>query len=371
MTVEPKIAAAIDFGTHASGFAWAVMSRLNDDPLTREVTFRTGHAGTGGGYRKELTAILVDKDGQVVAWGHAARARWAAAADAGNPDQLGYAYAFKMAIRDGDADPSMPTVGRSMSLADRGQVRRAVAGYLREIRKAALADITAAGYAEAEIRWCITIPALWDERERHAVRQAACEAGFPDDDERLLLSAEPEAAALRCRLGLDPGGARFLVADCGGGAVGITAYRASARTAGHACPREGGTLDEIGVAVGGRPGSQFIDHAFRVTVLAQRFGAGAMRRLERANAAGLLQLLRDWEQAKATAGVEGGRDGTVRFAAPVVIAIPPAVWEDLDEAARGRLTRQANGEPRRLVLDPELVKALFDTVTTGIGAGTG
>src|SRR5262245_18278308 len=115
MTVEPKVAAAIDFGTHASGFAWSVMSRLNDDPLTRKVTFGTGHAGAGGNCPKDLTAILVDREGQVVAWGHAARARWATASDAGNPDQLGYAYAFKMAIRDGDAGPGMPTVGGSMS----------------------------------------------------------------------------------------------------------------------------------------------------------------------------------------------------------------------------------------------------------------
>jgi hypothetical protein len=93
-----------------------------------------------------------------------------------------------------------------------------------------------------------------------------------------------------------------------------------------------------------------------------------MRRLQRENAAGLLQLLQDWEQAKVTAEVERGRDGTVRFACPLVIAIPPAVWEALDEAARARLTEQADGEPRRLVLDPEFLRALFDTVTTGIVA---
>src|SRR6266567_2555749 len=99
MTVEPRVVAAIDFGTHASGFAWAVKSRLNDDPLTRQVTFSTGHAAARAGYPKNLTAILLGKDGRVVAWGHAARSRWATASDAGNPDQLGYAYAFKMTLR--------------------------------------------------------------------------------------------------------------------------------------------------------------------------------------------------------------------------------------------------------------------------------
>src|SRR5262249_29175856 len=115
MTVEPRVAAAIDFGAHASGFAWAVKCRRNDDPLPRRVTFCSGRAGAGGGSPKNLTAILVDREGRVVEWGHAARARWAAASDAGNPDQLGYAYGFKMAIRDGDGGPGMPAVGGSMS----------------------------------------------------------------------------------------------------------------------------------------------------------------------------------------------------------------------------------------------------------------
>jgi hypothetical protein len=373
MTVEPKVVAAIDFGTHASGFAWAEKSRLNDDPLTRKVTFSAGHAGARGGYPKNLTAILVDKDGRVVAWGHAARARWATASDAGNPDQLGYAYAFKMALTGGDAGPGVPAVGGSMSLAGRGQVRSAVAGYLREIRQAALADITAAGgCTEAEIRWCITIPAIWDEQERSAMRQAACDAGFPDDDERLLLSIEPEAAALHCQLRLaelavlagGPGnagkpGTRFMVVDCGGGTVDITAYEASG---------EAGRLDEIGVATGGRLGSERINHAFRVTVLARRFGAEAMRRFERENAADLLQLSQDWEQATITAGAGHGRDEAGHFAGPVTISIPLAIWEALDAAARARLAGQANGKPQRLVLDPGDLKALFDTVTTPIVA---
>jgi hypothetical protein len=135
MTVEPKVVAAIDLSTRG-GFAWAAKSRLNDDPLTRQVTSAPGPAG----------------------------------ALAGGPENLA-----------------------------------AIASYLRETRMAALADIAeAGGTAEAEIRWCITIPAIWDERERNATRRAARDAGFPDDDERvLLLSAGPEAAALPCQPGLD------------------------------------------------------------------------------------------------------------------------------------------------------------------------
>jgi hypothetical protein len=387
MAVEPKVVAGIDFGTHGSGFAWAVKSRINDDPLTRKVTFFTRHAGDRADYPKTLTAILVDRDGQVVAWGHQARARWAAASDAGNPDQLGYAYAFKMALSEGNAGLARPTVGGSMSLADRGLMRTAIASYLRELRKAALADITAAGgYTEAEIRWCIPVPAIWEERERSAMRRAACDAGFPDDDDRLLLSTEPEAAALHCQLalaeladepgkagrpGLDVDGTRFMVVDCGGGTVDITAYEATSEAARHVRLRKLAALDEIGVATGGRLGSEHINQAFRVTVLGQRFGAEALRRFERGNAADLLQLSQDWEQAKVAAQAEPGPGGVVRFIDPVTITIPPGIWGALDAGARARLTGQANGKPQRLVLAPDDVQALFDTVTTPIVAKVG
>jgi hypothetical protein len=94
-----------------------------------------------------------------------------------------------------------------------------------------------------------------------------------------------------------------------------------------------------------------------------------MLRLERENAADLLQLSQDWEQATITAAVEHGRDEAVRFAGPVTISIPLAIWEALDAGTRARLAGQANGAPQRLVLDPGDVKALFDTVTTPILAG--
>lgn len=53
MTVEPRIAVAIDFGTHASGFAWTVMSRLNDDlrtaaPASGARPARDAHVHAGG-----------------------------------------------------------------------------------------------------------------------------------------------------------------------------------------------------------------------------------------------------------------------------------------------------------------------------------
>jgi hypothetical protein len=37
-----RVAAAIDFGTHGTGYAWVPMDTQNDDPVHREIRFRDG-----------------------------------------------------------------------------------------------------------------------------------------------------------------------------------------------------------------------------------------------------------------------------------------------------------------------------------------
>jgi hypothetical protein len=141
---EPGVIAAIDFGTHGSGYAWTARTLLNDDPLTRRIHFYTGYTG----------------------------------------------------VR-----PDLCVAGGLLSLAERDRARRIITGYLGAVRLAALADIAATGtWTEEEIRWCITIPGTWSEPEKSVMRQAAYDAGFPADDGRLLLSVEPESAAVYCQL---------------------------------------------------------------------------------------------------------------------------------------------------------------------------
>lgn len=383
MDWAPKIVGAIDWGTHGSGYALAVVSPLNDDPITRKVVFYTQYAGARADYPKNLTAILLSEDGRVVAWGHKARTLWAKASDQGNPDRLGYAYAFKMALKAGDSNPDMPTVGGTLSLADPTRVRQLISSYLGEVRKVALAEIAAMGYSESELRWCITVPAIWDDQDKQAMRQAAYDAGFPEGEDRLLLSIEPEAAALYCqlrmaelvggsgrkeKLNIDVDGSRFMVVDGGGGTVDITAYESSSGVGQRITLNQIPTLGEIGVATGGRLGSEYINHAFRTRILADRFGPEAMRRLEQENAAELLKLCDAWETAKTTAEVELDQDGMARFIDTVSLDIPPAVWDVLDDKARSRLTDAASGKHYRLVLLPDEVEALFTAVTDGIVA---
>jgi hypothetical protein len=82
---------------------------------------------------------------------------------------------------------------------------------------------------ERNIRYYLTVPAIWNDAGKAATRAAAIQAGFlrDENDNRLTLVSEPEAAALFCAksglLNLKIGDA-ILIVDCGGGTVDLIAY---------------------------------------------------------------------------------------------------------------------------------------------------
>ena len=82
---------------------------------------------------------------------------------------------------------------------------------------------------ERNIRYYLTVPAIWNDAAKAATRAAAIQAGFlrDENDNRLTLITEPEAAAMFCSktglLNLKIHDA-VLIVDCGGGTVDLIAY---------------------------------------------------------------------------------------------------------------------------------------------------
>ncbi|RYP45955.1 hypothetical protein DL768_007774 [Monosporascus sp. mg162] len=82
---------------------------------------------------------------------------------------------------------------------------------------------------ERNIRYYLTVPAIWNDAGKAATRAAAIQAGFlrDENDNRLTLVSEPEAASLFCAktglLNLKVHDA-ILIVDCGGGTVDLIAY---------------------------------------------------------------------------------------------------------------------------------------------------
>lgn len=321
----PKVVVGIDFGTHGSGISWCTFGGRNDDPAERRINFFNSWAGQPVASVKNLSALLVDAQYEVTAWGYDARRR--ALSKAHGTEAPCYYSGFKMGLmeqavaermaaaesetqpdegkpkdlddeddedekddEDDDEDDdeedaddekeetAEDTAGRvDLSGSRRKNAEALITAYIRRLYETALSQIKASGYDEEDIRWGVTVPAIWTDEQKQAMRDIAIKAGLPAEDGRLILALEPEAAAHYARVSgvnvvggdspdgrgslMDPG-CRFIVVDCGGGTVDLTAYENDSD----------GRMMEIGLPIGGPYGSEEINRAFRDEHLLDRFG---------------------------------------------------------------------------------------------------
>lgn len=224
MAEQVRLVAAIDFGTHGTGFAWSFASERDREPVHRRINLFDDWEGQPTNYVKNLTAVLLDSAGEVLEWGHQASRRFQM--ESREHPEYEYAQGFKMGL--------LPETGKAVRSASPAGAttspRRLITSYLKAFRRFALDRIIAGSRVqENEILWVLTVPAIWQDRERQIMRDCAVEAGFPAESERLLIAIEPEVAALYCRFdtghsGVGAAGDRFMVVDAGGGTVDITAY---------------------------------------------------------------------------------------------------------------------------------------------------
>jgi hypothetical protein len=339
-----RIVAAIDFGTHGTGFAWAFSSAREDEPGHRTIYTFDDWTDQPASYVKNLSAILLDGSGGVLAWGYEARRLFEAGAAADGEHT--YAERFKMGLLPAEtAEPGEAAVPSRPGPSPRALVT----AYLRGFYRFALEKITAGSrVGEDEIQWCLTVPAIWGDRERRIMRECAVAAGLPADPERLLIAVEPEVAALYCRFETGYSevaavGDRFMVVDAGGGTVDITAYEKTA---------DG--LTEIGYVAGGSFGSTYIDRYLLDTVFAPRLGAGFVDEARRREPHAFAAMMDDWERCKR------GFNPGLRLS--TVLQFSYQLFKLLTEADRRTLGEFQNGVDDAIVLTPDEMVALFDHV---------
>ena len=198
-----RVVIAIDFGTSRSGYAYAF---LHD----RRIVKRTAWPDQPFHYAKTSTNILWDAAGAVAAWGFTARKEMARLRRENKHQGFVHLTGFKVALRKGTPSPEGPTFRTGNRTI---QVVKLVADYLRQLKNFALNELqggTTGLLVERDVRWCLTIPAIWTDAEKRWMRIAAEQAGIVEpgaDPARLRLALEPEAAALHCleqELGADP-----------------------------------------------------------------------------------------------------------------------------------------------------------------------
>lgn len=376
-----RVVAAIDFGTHGTGYAWAVVDPRVRAKWQREINDEDQWPGARGTpYPKTLSALLLCDDA-VTAWGHLASQQHSElvtswnladrkAAQERQPSttraersRYQYFYGVKMSLRPRD-DPARDSadaqlVGIADHLDDPSPV---IAAYLRQIVEVAVADITGKGYYnESDIRWCLTVPAIWNQWSLQQMRQAASAAGLPTDPSRLLLIPEPDAAALYCDVvgtaagngpagdvhqGLLRPGMRFLVVDCGGGTADLVSYEIA----------EGGFIEQHCRPSGGPFGAEYTTRGFLLDALGRRFGGAVnLEDLQLMHADQFQKLATEWERGRNTFTVEQQR--------PVLVDFPDRLGKVLTAEARRRLAAaQPDGVDDMIVLPAGEVRQLLDAV---------
>ncbi|MFD9411277.1 Hsp70 family protein [Streptomyces sp. NPDC059989] len=408
---KPRVFVGLDLGTYGSGVSYFFKGNGEGDPAQKIPTLLTSWPGQPVASPKSLSALLIDSDRKVAAWGYDARRRALTQVPGENAPR--YYSSFKMGLmeelvclvdgegpgqggestddqdeeelatgpedvgehdEDGAVEWESPTDTapgleprprppdlREMSVRKRSEAL--IEAYLRCLYTAALEEIRAAGYSEHDIRWCVTVPAIWTDEQKQTTRDLAIRAGMPAEDGRLILALEPEAAAHYARASgvnvagsegeedtdLTAPGCRFIVVDCGGGTADLTGYEND----------EEGRMVESGLPSGGPHGSDVINHAFRDRLLVDRFGnPEIVQHLAEQSPEAMLELSEAWERAKLDFGPDE-KD-------PICINLPAAIHRRLGTQVRKRLARKQAGESYALIVTPAETAELFDTVVPDI-----
>ncbi|XP_026856410.1 heat shock 70 kDa protein 12B isoform X1 [Electrophorus electricus] len=340
-----SVVVAIDFGTTSSGYAFS----FTDDPEAIHMMRRWEGGDPGVANQKSPTCLLLTPDLRFHSFGFAARDSYH---DLDPEEARHWLYfdKFKMKIHS-TSDLTMVTELESVS----GQRVRAIevfAHALRFFREHALKEMkdqSSSLLQRDEVRWVITVPAVWRQPAKQFMREAAYLAGLvsPDSHEQLLIALEPEAASIYCRKlrlhqlidlsqrpitnSLDQDGSRpfdssfrqareqlrrarhsrtflvesgtgelwsemqtgdkYMVADCGGGTVDLTV---------HQIEQGQGTLKELYKASGGPYGAVGVDLAFEA-MLCRIFGTDFIKTFKAKRPAAWVDLTIAFEARKRTA----------------------------------------------------------------------
>ncbi|KAL0477864.1 hypothetical protein AKO1_013667, partial [Acrasis kona] len=292
LLIQKKVVISVDFGTSRSGFS---VIFLDDKKKSthKELQWEASESR----YCKNLTQILYDKTTKKpVTWGYAALRTMAEQFDTDSDSTEGQYHLFKY-FKLGLQKDCKQVEDES------GQIKKPVMDVIHDYLSFLFDKIkdfynraTNRKLNVAEITWCFTIPAIWDDKEKEAMRVAAKKVGMigrnaSDDDFKIVL--EPEAAAVYCLEYMKNNsnkslrnGDTFVVVDAGGGTIDLTTYVV-----------ESGRIKEQTRGSGDKLGSSFLDDAFWA-LLEQRFGKDLMNNFKKDAPFDHHLLMCEWEKEK-------------------------------------------------------------------------
>eukprot|EP00064_Thunnus_orientalis_P000789 superscaffoldBa00000045_g790 len=191
------VVVAIDFGTTSSGYAYA----FTKEPECIHTMRRWEGGDPGVSNQKTPTTILLTPDRKFHSFGYAARDFYHDL-DPSESKQWLYLEKFKMKLHT-TANLSIDT---DLQAANGKRVKALdifayALAFFKEQALKELSDQTGGEFDNNDVRWVITVPAIWKMPAKQFMREAAYKSGLVsrENPEQLIIALEPEAASIYCR----------------------------------------------------------------------------------------------------------------------------------------------------------------------------
>ncbi|XP_077350986.1 heat shock 70 kDa protein 12A isoform X3 [Festucalex cinctus] len=191
------VVVAIDFGTTSSGYAYA----FTKEPECIHTMRRWEGGDPGVSNQKTPTTILLTPDRKFHSFGYAARDFYHDLDPSESKHWL-YLEKFKMKLH----TTANLSINTDLQAANGKRVKALdifayALAFFKEQALKELSDQTGGEFDNNDVRWVITVPAIWKMPAKQFMREAAYKSGLVsrDNPEQLIIALEPEAASIYCR----------------------------------------------------------------------------------------------------------------------------------------------------------------------------
>ncbi|XP_076115298.1 heat shock 70 kDa protein 12A-like [Mytilus galloprovincialis] len=363
------LVAALDFGTTFSGFAFSLRSDFSINPLH---IYSKASWNAGGRQLLSLktpTCLLLDAKKSFVGFGYEAENKYIDIVIDKEQDDYYYFYRFKMELfhkKDITKDITIKDVtGKSIPAIEVFSLSiKALKDCLFE-----LAETCGFEFTMKDIKWVLTVPAIWSDSAKEFMKESAIKAGIPSN--QIYLALEPEAASIYGQYFTankiqDGGigefivkpGTKFMVADLGGGTADIIVQE----------KLENGRLKELHHASGNDCGGTSVDKSY-LKIFEVTMGPKAFEKLQKDDPSVYLDLCREFEVLKRS--ISPSKTGKINITIPIVglnkICKKYAKKKDfekaLDNSPYSDTIKVFNDKVR---IDASFVKSLFTPTIAGI-----
>ncbi|KAK3577016.1 hypothetical protein CHS0354_003079 [Potamilus streckersoni] len=309
------LVAAMDFGTTYSGYGFSF--------TTEPMKVQTNQAWVAGSRQlislKTPTCILLNAQKEFHSFGYQAENKYADLSMDGEHTNWYFFRNFKMLLHNTEGlkqDTEIEDMlGHRMPAME---IFTWSIKYLKDHLMETLQN-RIPGIVLEDVHFVLTVPAIWDDKAKQYMRNAAVNAGISND--QLSIALEPEAAAVWCQQlellkmfepdspsseRLFTPGMRYMVVDLGGGTIDIAVHEI----------RQDGSMGKLYKASGGPWGGTCVDEMF-LNFIGKIVGQDVLKTFVRKHTSDYFDLLREFETKKRT--IKRGMDTKISITLPIAI----------------------------------------------------